>query len=134
LFNDCKVVPLIATAPTAYEIFFTHTTIYRCRFFETNNTSITHIKAIRSQRTNNRNKVVSKDFIFKGMLKCANCGCSMSAETKLKLSGKSYTYYSCTNAKKICKKVYVTEKDLLKPVYDVLGRFGMISEQVYRLI
>ena len=85
---------------------------------------------IRSQRTNNRNKVVSKDFIFKGMLKCANCGCSMSAETKLKLSGKSYTYYSCTNAKKICKKVYVTEKDLLKPVYDVLGRFGTISEQV----
>ena len=54
----------------------------------------------------------------------------MSAETKVKLSGKSYTYYSCTNGKKICKKVYVTEKDLLKPVYDVLWRFGTISEQV----
>ncbi len=85
---------------------------------------------VRTKRTNNRNKVVSKDFIFKGMLKCANCGCSMSAETKVKPSGKSYTYYSCTNAKKTCKKQYVTEQDLLKPIWDVLGRFGTISEQV----
>ena len=85
---------------------------------------------IRLGRSNNRNKVVSKDFVFKGIAKCANCGCSMSAETKVKPSGKSYTYYSCTNAKKICKKVYVRENDLLKPVYDVLERFEIISEEV----
>jgi hypothetical protein len=52
----------------------------------------------------------------------------MSAETKRKPSGLTFTYYSCTNAKGICKRVYVPEKDLLKPVYEVLERFESISE------
>ncbi|MES2087513.1 MAG: recombinase family protein [Patescibacteria group bacterium] len=72
----------------------------------------------------------SKDFIFKGLLKCQNCGCSMSGETKTKKSGLTFTYYSCTNAKGICKRVYVPEKDLLKPVYEVLERFEGITDEV----
>ncbi len=76
------------------------------------------------------NKALSKDFIFKGLLKCENCGCTISGETKVKPSGKTYTYYSCSNAKKICKRIYVPEKDLLKPVYDVLERFESITEEV----
>jgi len=75
-------------------------------------------------------KALSKDFVFKGLLKCQNCGCSMSAEMKTKKSGLIFIYYSCTNAKGICKKVYVSEKDLLKPVYDMLGKFENISEEV----
>jgi site-specific DNA recombinase len=78
----------------------------------------------------NHYKVLSKDFIFKGLLKCENCGCSMSAETKVKPSGLTFTYYSCTNAKGICKRVYVPEKELLKPVYEVLERFESIPEDV----
>lgn len=83
---------------------------------------------VRNKRNINPHKTLSKDFIFKGLLKCQNCGCSMSAETKRKPSGLTFTYYSCTNAKGICKRVYVPEKDLLKPVYEVLERFESISE------
>ncbi len=83
---------------------------------------------VRLKRNNNPYKAVSKDFIFKGLLKCQNCGCSMSAEMKTKPSGLTFTYYSCTNAKGICKRVYVSEKDLLKPVYEVLERFESITE------
>jgi hypothetical protein len=54
----------------------------------------------------------------------------MSAETKVKPSGLTFTYYSCTNAKGICKRVYVPEKELLKPVYEVLERFESITEDV----
>ena len=53
----------------------------------------------------------------------------MSAETKIKPSGLTFTYYSCTNAKGICKRVYIPEKDLLKPVYKVLERFESITEE-----
>jgi hypothetical protein len=84
---------------------------------------------VRVKRNKNHYKVVSKDFIFKGLLKCQNCGCSMSAETKVKKSGLTFTYYSCTNAKGICKRVYVPEKDLLKPIYEVLERFESITEE-----
>jgi len=83
---------------------------------------------VRLKRNNSPYKAVSKDFIFKGLLKCQNCGCSMSAEMKRKPSGLTFTYYSCTNAKGICKRIYVSEKDLLKPVYEVLERFESITE------
>lgn len=80
---------------------------------------------IRLKRRNTPFKALSRDFIFKGLLKCQNCGCSMSAEIK---KGR-FIYYSCTNAKGVCKRVYVPEKDLLKPVYEVLDRFATITEE-----
>ncbi|MFA6520658.1 MAG: recombinase family protein [Candidatus Paceibacterota bacterium] len=81
---------------------------------------------LRAKRKTSRPKSLSKDFIFKGLLKCQNCGCSMSAEIK---KGR-FVYYSCTNAKRICKRVYVPEKTLLEPVYELLGRFESIKEEV----
>jgi len=70
----------------------------------------------------------AKPYIFRGLLRCAKCGCSMSPETA---KGK-FVYYSCTNARKeICdKKIYVPEKTLLKPIYAVLGAFGRITQDV----
>ena len=85
---------------------------------------------VRVKRNKTPFKVLSRDFIFKGLLECKNCGCSMSGEIKIKKSGLIFIYYSCTNAKRICKKVYVNENDLLKPIYEVLERFGSITDQV----
>jgi site-specific DNA recombinase len=86
-------------------------------------------KEVRTKRNKMPYKALSKDFIFKGLLKCQNCGCAMTAEIKTKKSGLTFTYYSCTNAKRICKRVYVPEKDLLKPVYALLERFETITEE-----
>jgi site-specific DNA recombinase len=79
---------------------------------------------IRRERKATPYKALSKDFIFKGLLHCPKCGCSMSAEIK---KGR-YIYYSCTNAKGTCKREYVPEETLLKPVYELLERFESISE------
>lgn len=84
---------------------------------------------VRIKRNSHIFKAVAKDFIFKGLLKCQNCGCSISAEIKTKPSGLTFIYYSCTNAKGICKRVYVPEKDLLKPIYKVLERFESITDE-----
>ncbi len=81
---------------------------------------------IRAKRNTNNYKALSKDFIFKGLLKCKNCGCSITAETHI---GKPI-YYSCTNGKGICKRVYINEKELLKPIYEVLERFESITEEM----
>lgn len=87
---------------------------------------------VRAGRTKTTYKALSKDFIFKGLLKCQNCGCSITAEEKKKKSGLTFTYYSCTNSKGICKRVYVPEKDLLEPVYEILERFSTISEDTQK--
>lgn len=69
----------------------------------------------------------AKPFIFRGLLRCATCGCSMSPEIK---KGK-YIYYSCTNARKeICNtKTYVPEKALLRPIYKVLEAYTHIPQE-----
>ena len=71
-------------------------------------------------------KVISNDFILKGLLTCKNCGCLYTPEIK---KGR-FIYYSCTNAKRTCKRVYVPEKTLLKPVYEVLNAFESITQAV----
>jgi DNA invertase Pin-like site-specific DNA recombinase len=83
-------------------------------------------QAVSRKRSNATWKPLSEDFIFKGLLHCKNCGCVMTPEKK---KGK-FIYYSCTNAKRICKRVYVPEKDLLKPLMDVFEAFAAIPEDV----
>ena len=85
---------------------------------------------IRLKRRKMPFKALSRDFIFKGLLKCQNCGCAISFEHKVKPSGREYDIGSCTNGKGICQKVYVNEKELLKPIYEVLDRFSTITDEV----
>lgn len=78
-------------------------------------------------------KYASKSFMFRGLIRCGRCGCALSPEIK---KGK-YVYYSCTNARKdVCDtKVYIPEKDLLKPVRGVLEALAHIpQEAIDRLV
>lgn len=84
---------------------------------------------IRAGKNRKHSKFVSRDFIFKGLLSCQNCGCTMTPEIKNKKSGLTFVYYSCTNAKGVCQRQYVPEKTLLKPVYEVLECFEGITEE-----
>jgi len=61
-------------------------------------------------------KALAKPFIFRGLIRCDKCGCLITPEIK---KGK-YIYYSCTNYKGMCDRVWVPEKELLKPIYDTL--------------
>lgn len=49
---------------------------------------------------------------------------------KIKKSGLKFIYYSCTNAKHICKRVYVPEKTLLEPIQRVFEKFRKIPREV----
>ena len=85
---------------------------------------------IRAKRKKVPNKEKSKDFALKGILKCHNCGCNITAEQIKKKNGNIYNYYSCTNGKKICKRIYVSEKELLEPVHAILDRLQGIPADV----
>jgi len=87
-----------------------------------------------SQKNQNPNKSIGiNEYIFRGV-KCANCGCSYSPERKVNKSGNEYIYYSCTNAKGICKREYVNENKLLKPIYKVLGEMKLTDAQIQRIV
>lgn len=84
-------------------------------------------KEVRLERARKPSKVDSNNFIFKGLLTCKNCGCSITPEIKTKESGKQYIYYSCTNSKSICKREYISENTLLEPIMGILERFESIN-------
>jgi DNA invertase Pin-like site-specific DNA recombinase len=74
--------------------------------------------------------VAADNFIFKGLLPCKKCGCLYTPELKIKKSGRKYVYYSCTNAKHICERVYVPEKTLLEPIQKVFEKFRNLPKEV----
>ncbi|MEI7719888.1 MAG: recombinase family protein [bacterium] len=77
-------------------------------------------------RHKSTSKPVSDLFMFKGLLHCANCGCLMTPERK-----KGYLiYYSCTNARGVCKRLYIPEQTLLKPVQSVFEAFEAMPKEV----
>ncbi len=84
---------------------------------------------IRKKKNHNVFKSVAKDFVFQGLLTCQNCGCAYTPEQHTKKSGKQFIHYSCTNGKKICKRVYVNENDLLKPILADLRRLSKLDNK-----
>lgn len=68
----------------------------------------------------------AKPFIFRGLVTCGVCGCTVTPEIK---KGK-FIYYSCTNYRKQCKRIYVPEKDFLKPIYNYLKRLELPKDGV----
>ncbi len=80
-------------------------------------------------------KYASKPFMFRGMIKCADCDCTITPET-----ARGHIYYSCTNYRRMHeKRIYVREEDLMKPIYNVLkniklpdNKIQMITEDLKR--
>ena len=67
-------------------------------------------------------------FAFRGLLKCAKCGCQLTASKK---KGK-YIYYYCTNGKNNCEehKVYLTEDYLSKELLGIFDKLIIDEEMV----
>ena len=86
-----------------------------------------HVK-LKRQKAPSKN--TDKDFVFGGLLTCEHCGCTISPEFKRKPSGRTYKLYSCTNSKGICKRRYVNEDVLLKPIYEIFDLFEGITDEI----
>ena len=71
-------------------------------------------------------KYASKPFILRGMIKCADCGCTITPKT-----AKGHIYYHCTNYKRMHNKVpFIKEEDLMKPIYEVLRNIRLSDDKI----
>ena len=74
-------------------------------------------------------KYASKPFVLRGLIKCADCGCTITPET-----ARGHIYYSCTNYRRMHdKRTYVREEDLLVPIYDVLKNIQLSNEKIQEI-
>lgn len=71
-------------------------------------------------------KSVSEPFVLRGLITCAHCGCVVTPEIKKK----RYIYYSCTNAKGTCKRVYVREEPLVANLSNYFDQIALNEQQI----
>lgn len=66
-------------------------------------------------------------FAFTGLMKCGECGCSITAETKTNHYGRHYTYYRCTKKKELikCSQKAIQEKDLESQMNEYLEKIHL---------
>lgn len=76
-------------------------------------------------RNGDRPRPVRNNFAYRGLLRCKECGCLITAEKHVKKSGRSFVYYHCTHTKYAndrqptrCSTGYWTEPKLT----ELLGR------------
>jgi site-specific DNA recombinase len=78
--------------------------------------------------------VESRYFALKGLVKCGECGCSITAEKKDKIlaSGETqtYTYYHCTRKRPCSQRKNIREEALFKQVEELLSQYE-ISPLLY---
>jgi len=82
------------------------------------------VQAVAAQRNDTRATV--HRFAYTGLLKCARCGCAITAEIK---KGR-YIYYHCTFDKGPCGGPYVREEELERQFEGILGEF-QFSETIF---
>ena len=66
-------------------------------------------------------------FAFTGLIKCGECGCSITAEIKINRYGDRYVYYHCTKKKydRSCLQKYVNINDLEEQIIAYLSRINV---------
>lgn len=61
-----------------------------------------------------------KHYPFRGLLKCGECGCAITAETQ-----KGHSYYRCTKKKDTCSQPYIREEILASQISDILQKVSL---------
>ena len=74
-------------------------------------------------------KYASKPFVFRGLIKCKKCDCSVFSDKKKD----KYTYLKCTEYHGKHGACRVTEDDLLEQVQNVFKRFSVPKKELERL-
>ena len=73
------------------------------------------------------------DFAFLGLMKCASCGCSITAQYA-KGNGGIYTYYRCTKKRGVCQEKYLGENQLIAQIKSFLQKVSLSSQDTEKVL
>jgi len=79
-------------------------------------------------------KYAGLPFLYRGLIKCADCGCLITPERKIKKSGKTYRYYHCTQYNGKHGAEWLTEEELTKQFADAFNQLKVPQEVVEDII
>lgn len=86
-----------------------------------------------------QNKVNSGKRVFlyrgKNLMKCGECGCSITAEFHKKPSGKEFVHYRCTKSRIKCGQPFLIEKEVENQLAEIFASFQLTeneAEKIYK--
>lgn len=85
---------------------------------------------VRMSRTKTKFKYAAKPFAFRGLIKCAYCGCSVGADRKKD----KYTYLSCNQYKGKCGAIRIREEVVSDQILDIFKSFKMPEDAKKRIL
>ena len=71
----------------------------------------------------------SKSFVFKGLMRCGECGRSITAEVQ-----KGHTYYHCTKRLVHCSQKYVREEGLAAQIKSILQKVSLSDDWTHKIL
>jgi site-specific DNA recombinase len=86
------------------------------------------VQAVLNQKTRVINKTVDK-FTFTGLMKCGECGASITAELQ-----KGHVYYRCTKKVTACTQKYLREEALLEKINNAILKVFVDNETKDKIV
>ncbi|MFH2013460.1 MAG: recombinase family protein [Patescibacteria group bacterium] len=75
-------------------------------------------------------EIKKHDFVFLGLMRCASCGASITAEIQ-----KGHNYYRCTKKKGLCQeKHYLREENLIEQIKKSLQKVSLSSQDTKKVL
>jgi len=72
-------------------------------------------------------------FALLGLMKCATCGCSITAQYA-KGNGGIYTYYRCSKKRGVCAERYISEKQLVRQITSFLQKVSLSDDDTEKAL
>jgi DNA invertase Pin-like site-specific DNA recombinase/predicted transcriptional regulator len=69
------------------------------------------------------------EYVFRSLLKCGECGCSITSETH-----KGHNYYRCTKKKQNCSQKYIREELLAEQISNLIQKVSLPSAWTKKMI
>jgi len=78
-----------------------------------------------------------KFFLYRGIFKCGECGFTITADKKIKPSGKSYTYYYCTKKNpnhKCSQNVFTREEKISSQINEAIQKVSLPDDWADKML
>ena len=92
------------------------------------------VQEIRKGHHKKHFKFAGLPFLYRGMIKCSSCGCSITPERKTKPNGKKYVYYHCTQYHGKHDAEWVREKVLTQQFADILSQLQIPKPVLQQIV
>ncbi|MFH1284549.1 MAG: recombinase family protein [Candidatus Peregrinibacteria bacterium] len=86
------------------------------------------VQRVMKMRSKPRKAKEIATFAFRGIFTCGECGRAITAEKKVKKSGRTYIYYRCTKKNRVCSQKYVEERKLVRQLNELFQKVALSDD------